>query len=675
MQKKTKNFIMSFVFVFLLSGIHSIVESSIVNAAISETEEFKSKLIQTNEESLFIYDQPDFNYNTGKSFSRQTVYTVRKGTDGGKYDGWFKVKTSLGEKWIKPNPYVIGEFKLTLNDRETLYDARNGNPNGGSLSPQTVTAVQRIGDWFEIKTYLGNRWIKPSDFEFEKFNLTLMENCTCALFDNKNGSPLGIEIPLETVTAVKRIGDWFEIETPNGNRWIKPGDYEIGNFDLTMNKKTTLYDAKNGNPNGGSLSPQTVRAVQRDGDWFEIETPNGNRWISRDNCQCYIGDFNITINERATLYDAKSGNPNGGSLSPQTVRGVQRDGDWFEIKTYLGNRWINKKDCECIVGDFNLTTNENVLLYDKINGNPQSGLMNPQTFDAIKRIGDWYEVNTSYGNRWINTDNCQIGQFKLTLHERVSLYDAKNGNLTGATLSPQTVNVIKRSGDWFEIQTYQGNKWINPKDYDIGAFEITLKSQESLYDAKNGNMYEGKIEPQSVRVEQRSVNWYEIQTSEGNRWIETKDIVKGNFGLVLKGQEPIYDEIDGQYKNSNVEEEVVTAIKRVGDWFEIETDNGPSWIKPNEYIVISDPTPRKINFEDFFVGNGVQIYNLESIYEWRNGTKTNSSLQPASYKLHYSVLDNEGQRWFWIYQDPDVNAGGSQEKVWIKVEDDDYKLL
>jgi hypothetical protein len=114
--------------------------------------------------------------------------------NGGQWDAlqhserpWHLVKTWYGEKWIRSGPSVVKEkyypvrLDVSFTDIVELHEFPGaGQPTGGALSPQTVTAIGQLfickdatdealqpesapcRPWYRVVTYLGEKWISPS---------------------------------------------------------------------------------------------------------------------------------------------------------------------------------------------------------------------------------------------------------------------------------------------------------------------------------------------------------------------------------------------------------------------------------------------------------------------------------------------------------------------------------
>lgn len=142
-----------------------------------------------------------------------------------------------------------------------------------------------------------------------------------------------------------------EAGVPAGAYWIHESEVLAGaiediDWKLTLFEKTPIYDAPVARRyREGALAPQTVQAVRRHGDWFEIRTWLGGKWIRPQ--RYHVGEIvdisaAIRLNEKTSVYDLPFADlPPAGSLAPQTVQATARIGDWYRIRTWLGEKWIH----------------------------------------------------------------------------------------------------------------------------------------------------------------------------------------------------------------------------------------------------------------------------------------------------------------------------------------------
>jgi hypothetical protein len=126
-----------------------------VDAGKIEAVDVKLKLL----EKTVLYSKPSKFFTTKLKLSPQNVTAFEKVRD------WYHIKTWTGDAWIKSNKLLVGETKsasieLELQQKTSLYlsplvDSRSV----GALAPQKVKVFEQWGDWYHIRTWLGNVWI------------------------------------------------------------------------------------------------------------------------------------------------------------------------------------------------------------------------------------------------------------------------------------------------------------------------------------------------------------------------------------------------------------------------------------------------------------------------------------------------------------------------------------
>lgn len=160
--------------------------------------------------------------------------------------------------------YYTNTNQLQLVETITLYDSPTSKPLSAKVAPQTVNV---ISNWVKIKTWLGEKWIHPTD---RKVQLKLTEKTD--LYDQPNGKKYQALAP-QTVNVLEESNGWFKINTWIGEKWIHPSNAVI---QLTVNETTPLYDSPEGKKLNASIAPQTVTVVE---DWYKINTWLGAKWI------------------------------------------------------------------------------------------------------------------------------------------------------------------------------------------------------------------------------------------------------------------------------------------------------------------------------------------------------------------------------------------------------------
>ncbi|MBP3972379.1 N-acetylmuramoyl-L-alanine amidase [Bacillus sp. WL1] len=98
------------------------------------------------------------------------------------------------------------------------------------------------------------------------------------------------QVPDQVVKGTKKKDNWYYIETNVNKGWIYIIDntleereiYTLPNNsrDLVINGKTEMYSSPFDKfKENAILQPQTVEAIAQAGEWFQIQTPSGIKWI------------------------------------------------------------------------------------------------------------------------------------------------------------------------------------------------------------------------------------------------------------------------------------------------------------------------------------------------------------------------------------------------------------
>jgi len=195
---------------------------------------------------------------------------------------------------VKPIPIEKVDTTITLLSPTKLYSKPHGvGSTGQSLAPQKVTAFEKAGDWYHIKTWFGEAWLKADeaivgDIEIEKVNVRLALQEVTKLYKGPNGIGLtGQTLAPQEVVAFEKAGDWYHIQTWFGNAWLKADQIitqdipiEKVNVTLSIQEFTRLYAKPHGvDPTGKVMAPQDVVAFEKAGDWYHINTWIGDAWV------------------------------------------------------------------------------------------------------------------------------------------------------------------------------------------------------------------------------------------------------------------------------------------------------------------------------------------------------------------------------------------------------------
>ncbi|WP_147034598.1 M14 family metallopeptidase [Tenuibacillus multivorans] len=114
--------------------------------------------------------------------------------------------------------------------------------------------------------------------------------------------------------------------------------------EVYLTSQTTLFQSPRGQATQLNLTPQPVKATAVKGDWFQIKTFAGDMWIRDDFTQLTPKekvDESIQLAHKTRLYEHPSYHSKiVSSLASQTVRAKAKWGDWYLIKTWIGDYWV-----------------------------------------------------------------------------------------------------------------------------------------------------------------------------------------------------------------------------------------------------------------------------------------------------------------------------------------------
>lgn len=182
---------------------------SFTHIGVNSAEAATDRLVLEKENQLF--DEPDLTAKTGASISPQTVTVLEE-----RANGWYKIDTWLGEKWIAPNG-----IKADLTFSTKIYHEPSYlKYAGASISPQTITILDKRTDgWWLVKTWLGDKWIAPNGIQ-------LVLKDTYTIYNEASfSSSTGASLSPQTVTAInQKAGGWWQVKTWLGNKWINVND-------------------------------------------------------------------------------------------------------------------------------------------------------------------------------------------------------------------------------------------------------------------------------------------------------------------------------------------------------------------------------------------------------------------------------------------------------------------
>ena len=359
-----------------------------------------------------------------------------------------------------PGPDPVKD-RINLIARTSLHTAPGG-PWDGAISAQTVSVLDKQGDWVKIQTWKGPRWIVPNrDFSLPE-KLLLSKDTSMHEKPDSKSAYLGTVSAPQNVSVLSNEGDWYLIETWRGPCWVLPNRNFSLPEKLPLSVNTSLHERPDSTSTymGSVSAPQQVTVLDKQGDWYLIETWRGPLWILPDH------DFSlpskITLTKVTSLHSEPDGkSPYMGGLSPQNVTVLAKRGAWYLIETWKGPLWILPDR------DFSLPEKLSLSLNTSLHERPDStsaymgSVSAPQQVTVLDKQGDWYLIETWRGPLWILPNHDTSLPAKITLTKVTSLHNEPNGTESGA-VSPQTVTVLAKQNKWYQIVTWKGPLWIVP---------------------------------------------------------------------------------------------------------------------------------------------------------------------------------------------------------------------
>ncbi|WP_433775173.1 DUF3238 domain-containing protein [Bacillus wiedmannii] len=180
-----------------------------ISSAETTTSEYVGK-------QFYAYDAPSFaskKSNNGAMFSPQNVGVREK-----KPNGWWRIATWEGDKWIAPNGEER-DIKMSFYVYDEPSFVANKANAGNQHAAQKIEVDQDLGNgWLRIGTYEGSKWIAPNGADMFIGDSVYGYNEPSYSSDIANGGrPYGAQ----NVKVLEEIPNgWLKIVTWEGNKWI-----------------------------------------------------------------------------------------------------------------------------------------------------------------------------------------------------------------------------------------------------------------------------------------------------------------------------------------------------------------------------------------------------------------------------------------------------------------------
>ena len=225
---------------------------------------------------FYAYDEPSLSSkvaNAGAKYGRQTFRIV-----DGTTDGWLKFKTWEGDKWMNPAAEQITVNKTIYAYNEPSFNAKKAN-YGAPFNPQNWGVVEKKENgWMKVSTYEGYKWINP-DGE-ERFINKSFYAYNEASFNAAKANAGALYNPQNFRVVDGTTSGWLKVKTWEGEKWMNlDGEERFINKSFYAYNEPSFSSAK---ANAGALySPQNFRIIDgTTSGWLKIKTWEGDKWIN-----------------------------------------------------------------------------------------------------------------------------------------------------------------------------------------------------------------------------------------------------------------------------------------------------------------------------------------------------------------------------------------------------------
>lgn len=184
-------------------------------------------------------------------------------------DGWKKILTDAGTRWIAPEG-----INYKVENEQTLYSSPDYKSNTvGNIAPKTVKVVDfQENGWLKIQAYMGDTWIAPKGVTYElKQNVAIYRESSFLADKEEYGL-----MPQTVILLEERVDGWKRIKTAYGERWIVPEGVPY-----QVKKETKIYKDLYFTENDGVINSEKVSIIgEQPGGWYQIKSSRGTHWIA-----------------------------------------------------------------------------------------------------------------------------------------------------------------------------------------------------------------------------------------------------------------------------------------------------------------------------------------------------------------------------------------------------------
>lgn len=384
-----------------------------------------------------------------------------------------------------------------------------------SVFPEVWRRNQTIGLWLAQEGnelwYLRN---KDNIYQTEEYQKTIMLFENVNYYDGPSNSyrKLGI-IEKGQINVTEKYNEWLIIEKENERVWIKPTHYTEGkiypiNKSVVFNKEIEFYELPHEVYKEDTIGPSTIDLTKKVGNWYSFNFNGGEKWIYDED----IYPYKLVLNDITEIYNEPDVQTYISSAKPTTVDVLSEYNQWLLINTWLGEKWIQNPE----IVEKTMTLRELTKIYDKPDLNTQISLAKPTNIVSVYDEKGWYLVKTWLGEKWIQDPDSY--PMTLTVSTLTDVYHEPNIKTYISTAKPTTLEVIDMKEGWYLVKTWLGNKWI--QDPELFPRKIELLEITKIYHEPNIHTYVSSAKPTIVLAHRQKGDWVQIDTWLGKKWIK-----------------------------------------------------------------------------------------------------------------------------------------------------------
>jgi peptidoglycan/xylan/chitin deacetylase (PgdA/CDA1 family) len=266
----------------------------------------------------------------------------------------------------------------------------------------------------------------------------------------------------------------------------------------------------------------------------------------------------ITLLQTSYLYKSNSTSSlTSNSLRPQKVTVIDHKDNFYKIKTWVGDYWVSPKEYINEDGVTKLRTETTLSLYETPSFDPDAqGTIAPQTVQVVKKQGSWYQIKTWIGNLWINEEDKPIPQkvAYITIDDGPSLYTSQILNILDQKKAKATFFMLAPN-----IQAHAAvvKRLINEGDYP--ALHSVTHDKHMLYDGDPLNVAHEMFQTDLILKEYTGAYTFLVRAPYGSKPYMTKEFRDGLVDYGFKMWDWSIDSNDWRYPGQG--DKIVNEIK------------------------------------------------------------------------------------------------------------------